>query len=226
MSLIDLNNAIIYGKKKVTCVPKISNEDLILFKNTLAISALMTNVYNNTDDANSFFTVYPSVKQIIGTKKCVECFYACKLGYYIEGVPSKLVYIVNKIFKENDKRFVNKSLNTALPLLKPYVNCQFKGTNDDYTVKDIIENACGHSVKLLTPAELKVQVGTDWEVFIPNVERVALLSDELGSQFSYQDCERLEFKKDLGIVLGNIPIRTLNNKLGVVKDDFDLRECI
>jgi hypothetical protein len=226
MNLLELNDAILYGKKKDTVVPTITEEDLKLFKRTVATSRIINSMFTNTDSADSFFSLCPDVKQIVGGKKCIDCFYACKLGYYMPGISTKLVYIVNKMFKENDKRFVNKAMNTAVPLLRPYVNCAFKYNEDTYTVKDVIENICGHPVQLLNSSVRKISVGDTSEVYIPDVERVALVPEGIAGMFSQDDCEQLSFNIDKGIMLNEWPIRTLGNRLGITRDDFDLRECI
>lgn len=226
MNLLEMNDAILYGKKKKTIVPVVTADDLTLFKKTIAMSARIKSMYEQTDDANSFFAIFPGVKQIVGAKKCVECFYACKLGYIMHGIPAKLVYVLTKMFNENGKQFVNKAMSTALPLLKPYVNCAFEYNEESYDLKDVIENICGQSVKLLNTSVRKVKSGSAWEVFIPVANRVAILPDGMADMLSQDDCERLSFDTNKGIVLNDIPVRTLGNRLGITRDDFDLRECV
>jgi hypothetical protein len=225
-SLLELNDSIIYGKKKKTVVPEITNDDLILFKRALQCSSKIKAVYNQTEDANSFFATFPDVKKVIGSRKCVECFYACKMDYYMAGIPAKLLYIVNKMVTESDKKYINVAMNTAVQLLKPYANCSFACDGEAYTLKDVIENVCGNSIKLINTSVRKIQVGKDWEVYIPDVSRVAIMPDGIAGMLSQEDCEHLSFNLDKGIMLGDIPMRTLGDRLGITKDDFDLRECV
>ena len=226
MTLVEFNDILEYGEKKSTSVPVITQNDLELFQKTINMSIRVSNTYDNTDDANSFFALYPDVKKIVGSAICVECFYACKLGYFMHAIPSKLVYIVNKMLKENDRVYINKAINTAVQLLKPYVYCSFDYAGESYTVKDVIENLAGHSIKLITSSLHKVKVNDDWEVYIPDVDKIALLPDGIGGPISLEDCESLTFDKEKGIMLGDIPIRTIGNRIGLTRDDFDLRDCL
>lgn len=225
MTLLEFNSKVMSQNKTLSKVPEITEEMLIKFQEVVHISNIIKSRFDSTDDANSFFAVFPSIKNACGTGVCTELFYACKLGFWMPGVPSKLVYIITKAFKECGKDFVNKAILSCLSLLRVYADCSFESDGEVLTVKDVIENLIGRPVTLLTDSVRKVDSGNGWEVFIPNVNRVAVIPSAIADMISYYDCDRLEFKKDLGIVLGDIPIRTFNNYIGIVKDDFDLREC-
>jgi hypothetical protein len=226
MNLLELNDAILYGKKKEVSIPVISSEDLQLFKRTIATSAYIKKLFESTDDANSFFAVCADIKQVVGAKKCVECFYACKTGFYMKGIPAKLVYILQKVVKEYGKDFPNMALNGSIQYIKPYVNCLFVVDDKQYDVKDVIENIYGKPIKLINTSVRKVDYGSTSEVYVSDVERVAIMPDGISGTMSQEDCEKLTYCTEYGIMLGDIPVRTLGNRLGITKDDFDLRECI
>lgn len=226
MNLLELNDAILYGRKKEISIPIISSEDLQLFKRTIAISAYNRKLFDSTDDANSFFAVCSDIKQIVGAKKCVECFYACKTGFYMKGIPAKLVYVLQKMTKEYGKEFPNVALNGSIQYIKPYVNCLFTVDNKQYDVKDVMENIYGKPIKLINTSVRKVAYGTVSEVYISDAERVAIMPGGISDTMSQEDCEKLTYSTEYGIMLGDIPVRTLGNRLGITKDDFDLRECI
>lgn len=169
MNLLELNDAILYGKKKEVSIPVISSEDLQLFKRTIATSAYIKKLFESTDDANSFFAVCADIKQVVGAKKCVECFYACKTGFYMKGIPAKLVYILQKMVKEYGKDFPNMALNGSIQYIKPYVNCLFVVDDKQYDVKDVIENIYGKPIKLINTSVRKVDYGSTSETYTSDV---------------------------------------------------------
>lgn len=227
MNLIEMNKIILSNKKKVVSIPILTQEDVILFKQTLLISKGVSDMFEKTDDSNSFFTVYPDVKKIVGARKCVECFYAVKLGYYVADVPTKLLYILNKLFKDNDILYPNTALNKATKYLMPYIKSTFKVSDGTVDVHGVINSVANRHVTLLTDTCLtSTMPGADTEVFIRNCNRVAILPKSMAEMLSPSDIESLSFNVEKGIVLGDIPIRTLGNRIGLTKDDFDLRMCV
>lgn len=226
MNLLELNDKILISKKKTVNVPTFSDDKLKEFKEIISISMNMKNSFQMLDDSNAFFKAFPDVKKVLGVKICTEIFYACKLGYYYEGVPAKLVYILQKAIVNHGKEYPNVTLNSAVNLLKPYACAQYKCNNNIVTVKDVLDNVFGYSVQLLTTAKTKIKPGLYWEVFIPDVERVAIMPDDIASMISYGDCDKLSFDFRKGIMLEDVPVRTMNGRVGITKNDFDLRECI
>ena len=195
----------------------------------------MLKVFESTDDSNSFFAVCPGVKKIVGAFKSVECFYATKLGYYMKNVPMRLVYILNKLNISHQAKYVNVALNSAIPLLSNYAKCKY--TAEDGTeldIKSVIENVYGRSIKLINSSMRKVEYDDAVELYVPDEKgkagRVALLCPSMAKMLSPEDCEKVYYNHSLGITLrtnnGEIPIRTLGNRLGITRDEFDLRECI
>lgn len=226
MNLLEMNTEIIFGKKTKCSVPELTEEHLIQFKKLINISKSILATFESIDDANSFFTMYPDIKVVLGSSICVEAFYACKLGYYYKGIPTKLVYILNKTFKENDNKHINTALNTAINLIKPYISNVYEYNGEDYTVKDIIENVVGTSINLITDSKRKIKCSDCWEVYIPDIERVALFPNDIADMFGYADCEKLYFTVEKGIMFNDTVVRTLGNRLGITKNDFDLRDCV
>lgn len=226
MNLLEFNDKVLISKKDTVNVPKFDKDKLIEFKELIAIDDRIVNTFEHIDDSNAFYKIYPDVKKVLGAKICVEVFYACKLGFYYDGVSSKLVYILSKAIKDYGKDYPNLTINTAIKLLKTYAGAQYKYNGDIIGVKDILDNLFGRNIQLLTSAKKKVKAGDCWEVYIPGIERVALMPEDIASMISYGDCDKLSFDINTGIMLGDIPVRTLNGRVGIVRDDFDLRQCI
>ena len=225
MNLIEMNDKLLISKKKTVTIKEIPQEKLIEFKSLIAISKTVESAFETIEDANAFYKMFPYIKKLIGSNICVEVFYACKLGYFYSGIPAKLLFILNKAIRSGDRMHINATLNKAVNLLRTYCDSQWKTDENVITMKDVIENIVGEPVNLITSSTLKVQAKDCWEVYIKDAERVALVPNDIATMLSYGDCEKLQFDIGKGIVLGDVPIRTLNNRIGITKDDFDLREC-
>lgn len=227
MNLIEMNDRLLVNKdRRQVTVPEATQEKCDLFRRLVESSKTATNMFNSLEDANAFFAIFPDLRKILGTGVCVEVFYACKLKYAYDGVPARLVYILNKAFTHGSQVHVNATLNTVTALLKPYVNDVYTVNGETATVKDIIENVLGRSVKLLTSSVRKVKATDCFEVYVPNVERVALLPPDIANMLPVAECEKIRFDREKGLVIDNVIIRTLNNRLGITRDDFDLIKCI
>lgn len=241
MNLIDLNDRINLGNKANTLknVPKrtmdamstcrwveITDDDILLFQSLLNISNDIVNTFNNTDDVNSFLSVFPDIKEICGSNVVVECFYAVKLGYYVKGVPTKLLYILKKAFeKEESVKYPNTILARCIGLIKPYTMKFYETDTGKVTLKDIIENFTGYTIKLLTDSTTLVKTNGYYELWVPDAERVAILPEDIAKMLSEDDCDNIRFDLSKGLVLHDIPLRTFNGRIGITHDEFDLREC-
>lgn len=223
MTLLQLNDAIQNPKEGHRVVEKITSEDVNEFNRLISINNSSKVAFDTIDDANAYFSIFPDIKKIIGSKKCVEVFYALKCGFVYDGVPGKLTYMLIELFKLMDKESVNRSLNSAVKLLDKYAGYTYGDSK--FTVKDIIENILGKSVSLLTDYCRKVKVGDYWEVWIPGENAVALIPDDIANMLSSDNLEELYYDSDKGLMLKEIPLRTLNNRVGCTLDDFDLRNC-
>lgn len=226
MNLLGLNDSILYGKKEKVKYMEVTDEQLVLFQQLINVDQTVKQVFDSTDDVISFLSVYPDIKQIMSQSVAVECFYATKLGYLYPGVPMRLVFILSKAFKEFGKDYVNRTLNIIHKFLAPYAGNEYVCGEDTFDLRDIIENILGRSVNLLTESKRKIQSGDCCEVFIPGVDRVALVPKDIMDRISLTDCENLKFDEKLGITIYDTPLRTFGVRLGITKSDFDLRECI
>lgn len=227
MNLIEMNDKLLVNKaREYVNVPVITQELVDEFRRLINACKSALNAYNTVEDSGVFLTMYSGMKKIYGLDMATELFYASKLGFLYPGVPSKLVYILNKMVKDYGVVHVNDSLSRCVKLLSPFVGDVYTSGDTEVTVKDLIENFVGVPIKLLTSSVRKVKSTDCYEVYVPNVERVALLPNDIANMLPYSECAKITFEKDKGLVIGDIVVRTMNNRLGVTKDDFDLRGTI
>ena len=227
MNLIQMNDKILVNKDRKLVKPPVVTQELCdEFRRLVNASRILENYYTTLEDSTAFLTTYPSIKEIYGTGLATELFYASKLNFFYPGVPSKLSYVLNKIFKVCGVVHVNDALCRGVKLVQPFVNDVYEVNGEEVTVKDVIENFVGGPIKLLTSSVRKVKAADCYEVFVPNAERVALLPGDIANVLPYAECEKIEFDKQRGLVIGDVIIRCMNNRIGVTRDDFDLRKCM
>jgi hypothetical protein len=227
MNLIEFNDKLLVNNERVVYeVPAINQESIDDFRKVVNSSRSMAYTYETLEDVDAFMKLYPGIKKLYGSALLSELFYASKLNQYYEGIPSKLIYVLTKLFKEFGTVHINDTLSRGLKYLTPFINHIYVVNGQDLTLKDVIDVFAKGAVKLLTSSVRKVKAVDCYEVFIPNANRVALLPNDIANQLPYADCEKLSFDRNRGIVMDDLVVRTMSNRLGVTKDDFDLRQCI
>lgn len=232
MNLIEFNDKQLAGKKEIKGFKNpVTVEDIEMFQKLIHMQKDIENSFNLTDDSNSFFAAYPDIKKIMGNEVGTECFYACKLNSLFQGVPNRIVYIIKKSVNYFKSVNPNKILNSVLPYISAYAEVEFTDGEETFIVKDILENVIGKPCQLITDSVRKVYGGKndicEWdEVWVPTANCVALLPKDISDLISLEDCRRLDYDSKLGVHLDNVPLRTFNNRIGITKYEFDLREAI
>lgn len=222
MNLVEMNYKIMHPEEHME-VEKVQQEHVDLFRSILPTSTFVSSLYNNVDDASAFYAQVPELKKLLPPKMATDIFYASKLGYIFEGVPSKMVYVISELFRLGDKDHVNLTLEMGVQLLANYA--AFTYGKDKFTIKDVIENIIGTKVSLLTPDTRKVQAVDSYEVWVENANRVVLLPNDIAKPLSKDDVKKIEYDSERGLTLSDIPLRTMNNRVGCTLSDFDLRTC-
>ena len=227
MNLLELNSIVAgkytegVGKNKTTrCITEEEFED---FRAMLSVNPANRDFLNRTETASEFYEHVELADKYIDKEIKEDAFYAAKLGFFYAGVPSKLVYILRKAIRKYqspnlalsaiDVRTISKYLKEgALP--------------EGITIKNVIESILGRQCELLTSYRRKVKFKDWYEVYVPDVDRVLLLPEDLAKHIeSLEDLENINYRKDVGVCVYDIPIRTMGNKVGVTVDEFDLRKC-
>ncbi len=227
MTLIEFNDKLLVNKgRKLVTPAEFTQEEVNEFRRIIAVNAQVKALYNTCEDSKAFLEVCPWLKRIYGLDKYTELFYASKLKAYYKGVPCKLTYILNRLFDEFGNQHINTTVAIGVKLLTPYVNDIYNIDGQEATLKDLIDNYAGHIVKLLTKTVRKVKSADCYELYVNNVDRVALIPNDIANMLPYDMCAKLSYEKMKGLFIDDLILRTLNDRLGVTKDDFDLRKCV
>lgn len=229
MNLIEFNDKLLKKRNKIiTVLPELTEEDKSLFNDLILSNKNVQNAFNNTESDTVFFSIYPDIKKIVGPAKSTELFYAFKMYEDFTGVPNKAVYVLKMAIRKYGVTNTNLIINSVLQYLTPYVDQAYEIDGETYTIKDVIENVTGKNATLLTDAVRKVKTPDKevYELWIPDVNRVAVVPSDIAGLISNDDAYNLCYDKKLGIMLNGTPIRTFNNRLGITQFDFNLEECV
>ena len=227
MKYTELTHEILKGEKKLQVVEPVTQEDFDFFNELLSIDDSTKNDFDCGDNANGFFKAYPDIKKAIGAERAANVFYARKLGYSCECIPNKLMFLLMSAIKEyNGTNTPNLILERVGTSIRQYANVEWKNGESIFTFKDVLDNAFGRSVNIITEYNSIVTNGDFTELYVENVDRVAVLSKDIGSLISYDDARNVRFDVDNGLMLGEYPLRCFKGRLGITMDEFDLRECI
>lgn len=224
MTILEMSDIINSAAKEKKC-SAVTDEALSTFAEIISISPAIKSTADQVIDAKVFYAMYPSVREAVGISESVDVFYAYKMGYAYVGIPNKLCFIL-KHMKSIEPEAYNLGLQRAQNLIKKYIGDVYCYEDSRISFKDVLDNIYGQSVKLLSDGVRKVQHKGFWEVYIPDIDRVALMPDDIGSALSFEDCCALKWDKNVGITLNGEGIRFMRGRIGITTNDFDLRECV
>lgn len=208
--------------KELARVPNLADRVHEFSEVLLAFEDVRTR-FGLTESVKEFADSSPVLKTFFKREVLEEVFYATKTGYFFEGVPSRLTYLLKKALQSYDtpnKALASINGSRLLPYLKQGV------LPEGVTVRTVINNICGYDVRLLTEAKLAVQNMNTIEVYVPGVDMVLVLPKEYeGVVGSWSDLETVCYEKGRGVLIRGQLFRTMYGRLGITEDDFDLRKC-
>ena len=177
-----------------------------------------------TNSHTEFYNAFELFDAVVEDELKEELFYAAKLGFFIKGVPSRLVYLLQLAIRKYTYP------NYALAAIDRRVLAKYLKRGvlaDGITIKDVIENLLGKSYQPLTEYTRAACYDDVAEVFVENTDRVMLVRKEFFEYFSNrEDAKTVTYVKDEGVKVQDKLVRTLGNQLGITADEYDLRECM
>lgn len=227
MDLLQLNS-IFDGKyteelKKTDKNRTITIDDFNKFRELLSINESFQSGLRLTDSSTEYFEAYDLLNMVVADEIKEDLFFTAKLGYFYEGIPSKIVYLLQKAIRSYN------TPNNAISSLDIGRVGRFlkKGSlPDGVTLKQIMENIIGSEFQLLTKYRRSVQFKDSVEIYVENTDRVLVLPKDIAVLIeSAEDLASVEYVKGVGVCVHGIPIRTLGGKIGLTLNEYDLREC-
>ena len=207
-------------------IPKIEVSDVTEFLSVFSVDEYIKSVFDSTENYKQFFEAVPWIKECFETGKAKELFYAAKNGILYDGVPPTVVFLFKKALSTWEYKYVNLALSRIeKKMLTPYLKSGV--LPDDVTYKDVLDNLIGKTCKLITSGNPRVDVEGVTELYVPNIDMVALVPTEMITDLTdLSDLNAVEYDKVLGLTVKGQPIRIMAGRVGLTKNDLDLRNCL
>ena len=228
MNLLQLNN-ILEGNYEAE-VPmdgdshkRITEADFNHFRELLVIDDAFTQGLQYTNSYKEYFDAYELLNKVVNPDLKEDLFYSAKLGFFYQGVPSRLTYLLHLALRKYHVP------NYAINAIDIRYLARFLKRDElvgEVTIKQVIENLLGKSYLSLSKHRRCVKYGDIFEIYVENMDRVLILPEELEEiTKSQEDLLSVEFVGNLGVCIRGIPIRTFAGKIGFTRNEYDLRGC-
>ena len=156
---------------------KITTKDFQAFWDIITMYDTYNIILNQMDYYEDFFNVCYDLKELFDPALHQELFYAAKVGYMYEGVPTYLVYMIKKCLEEYP--FGNLIVKMfPIPLLNSY--CK-EGAINNTSIHDIIATELGVDYRVLDENNLISRYDKFSEVYIKNEDMVAIVPNDIVS---------------------------------------------
>lgn len=173
------------------------------------------------EEDKDFFGEFPGFEE--AGIKSQELFYQNKLGYHIEGIPSKVVYILQKAVKEIGTDAPNTALYSVYGILFPFAYNKYEHKGEELNLLDIVFAIFKHKFEPLTNRRKSYNE----EFYIYGENLIAILPKNIQEEVRGKD---IKFDKKIGLYIEENGerqlLRLMNGRIGVTRNDLDLRECI
>lgn len=202
-------------------VYKKTEKDFSAIKDILSVDSTAKQIFDATDDAKEFFKSVPLLKEIKVNNP--EAFYELKSGVRYKGIPSQIVYILRKAIDKYGTEYPNLTLWSCYKLLRLYATNSYYVNGELHNFKDIIDFVFKDNVKLISTRKWH----TDTEYYVNSEDKVAIIPEYIAESI----VGNVGYHEDLGLYFitkeGNIQlVRTLAGRIGLIRNDFDLRMIV
>lgn len=204
----------------------VNKDEVQEFFSLFTVNPEIKTVFDGTENYMQFYEHFPWIKKCFPVNKAKELFYAAKCEMIYEDVPPTVVFLLRKALATFEYKYVNLAVSRVeRKMLEPYLKTNI--LEDGTVYKDVIDNIVGTSSKLLTPAVPCVDVEGVSELYVPNIDAVALVpTDMLEGITDLEDFRSVEYDKVFGLMIKGQIIRTMGGRTGLTKNDLDLRGCL
>lgn len=213
--------SIIRKAETVKKLPEVTDEMQQTWKEVLSAIPHIKQRFELYDEDKDFFGEFPDFEN--SGIKSQELFYRNKLGYYIDGIPSKVVYILQKAIKELGTENPNTTLYSVYGILLPFAYNKYEHKGEQLDLLDIVYAVFKHKFEPLT--NRRKSCNDEFYVYDENL--IAILPKDIQEQVKGKD---IKFDKKLGLYIedgeSKSLLRLMNGRIGVTMSDFDLRESI
>lgn len=214
------------GDYKYVCAPDYVVKDAIKL---MSINSAYQMAVKLTESADMFYAACKDLKELIPTEYREDVFYAIRLGYQIDGVPSKLVTLLQKA------KGIYSYPNVALSMIKEDDLKVFTAPGvlkEGVTLTDVVCNVWKSDVKIMSPYRKRVEHAKDVEIYVEKkidnakeklFDTVVLMPKDMSDVIMDNEISNVIYDSEKGIVLRDVILRTVNGRFGITKSDIDMR---
>lgn len=182
-----------------------------------------------TESNTMFYQACKDLKELIPAEYREDVFYAIRLGYTMDGIPSKLVTILQKA------KAIHNYPNVALSMIPEEELSVFSQDGIlpvGITITDVVCNVWKSDIKIMSPYRKRVEHAKDVEVYVENkidngkeslFDTVILLPKDISDTMQDRDITNIIYDTEKGIILGDTILRKVNGRFGITKSDIDMR---
>lgn len=202
-----------------------SSSELEKFISIMQISQSYKFYLLSTESSTQFWSACKDISTMFDSKVKEDLFFSVKVGKRYGGVPSKLVYLLQKA--KSEWKYPNLSLS-AIPQ-KLLTEFCYEDSLSGVNLHDVICNVWSADVKILSPYRRRAQFGDCVELYVQSdidlnkVDRVALIPLDINSCIADNEVAAITFDSKKGLMLNDTVVRQLCGYAGITKHDFDLR---
>lgn len=201
----------------------ITEDDVTKFLTLLDTFPIAKQVFDVTEKASDFYSVYPDFTHYFKKEIRVEVYYAAKNGGLYKQIPAYCVYILKKAWAECNG--ITNLICKVIPL-----NCLETFCQEDYflgglSLYDAICNVCTPDYTPVSDRNLKVRNGNFYELYIASTDMVAIVPDAIANVLTDDAIRSIEVSARDLLVDGK-PLRTFAGYIGAINSTYDLRELL
>lgn len=203
------------GKHQLTTV-----EDIQQFKSMLMIDKAYLDGFKRTESAAEFFEAYELFDRSFSKILQEDVFYGSKLGYYFEGVPCRLTYLLKKAVVGNPTPSIALQ-SISMLAWGSFLKAGF--LPEGIKIKDVLDAVYGAETVLIDYLQMRVRHEEFSEIYVGNVDRICLLPNRIADTLNIEDLQEIRYVPKVGVCVGKEPLRTFGGCNGLTLDEFDLR---
>lgn len=214
------------GDYRYVCAPDYVVRDAI---KVMSINSAYQMAIKLTESADMFYSACKDLKTLIPAEYREDVFYSIRLGYQMDGIPSKLVTLLQKA------KSIHNYPNVSLSMIKEDDLRVFTAPGvlkDGITLTDIVCNVWKSDVKIMSPYRKRVEHAKDVEIYVEKkienakeklFDTVVLMPKDMSDVIMDNEISNLIYDAEKGIILRDIVLRKVNGRFGITKSDIDMR---
>jgi len=206
----------------------VKEEEFNIYRLFIKSSPTAEAMLRSTEDSTSFYRACKQLSRFIPDEIKEDVFYTYLLGYQMNGIPSRLVYILKKAYEKFD------TPNVAISMISKDLLVEFLvegALPEEYSIVDVAANVWSGDVQVMSPyrkravfknlVELYVEKTINGDLF----DTVVVLPTDISDQINESEIATVVYNPKTGLELNGNLLRRYNGRVGITTSDIDLRNC-